>query len=115
MSTNIEAPRAKDGGGLSAKAAKAVEYAIIALCCIALFMIFQPFSIQLFTIGCILVVIGGLAFNLVPLCRPGVRARSLAKAAGIIVLILVIVAGLGIGSAELYVYRLAADRAASAQ
>ena len=104
---------AKDG--LSARAAKTIEYAIIAFCCIALFMIFQPFAIELFTIGCIMVVVGGLAFNLVPLCRPGVTARALLKAVGIILLVLVIVAGLGIGSAELYVYRLAADRAASDQ
>ncbi len=102
-------------GGLSARAAKRIEYAIIALCCVALIMIFQPFSLGLFTVGCILVVVGGLAFNLVPLCRPGVRPRSLFKATGIILLILVIVALLGMGSAELYVYRLGADRAASAQ
>ncbi|WP_027132809.1 hypothetical protein [Geminicoccus roseus] len=99
-------------GGLSAKGAKRVEYAIIALCCAALFMIFQPFTIDLFTVGCILVVVGGLAFNLVPLCRPGVQPRSLFKAGGIILLILVIVAMLGIGSAELYVYRLEAASAA---
>jgi hypothetical protein len=94
-------------GGLSARQAKTVEYAIIGLCCLALIMIFQPFSIALFTAGCILVVIGGLAFNLVPLCRPGVRARSLVKATGIILLILVIVALLGIGSAQVYVNSLA--------
>jgi hypothetical protein len=93
-------------GGLSARAAKRVEYAIIALCCAALVMIFQPFTISLFTLGCILVVVGGLAFNLVPLCRPGVRPRSLLKAVGIILLILVIVALLGIGSAQLYVQSL---------
>ena len=106
-------PTTPPAGGLSARQAKTVEYAIIGLCCIALIMIFQPFSIGLFTAGCILVVIGGLAFNLVPLCRPGVRPRSLLKATGIILLILVIVALLGIGSAQVYVNRLAADRAAT--
>lgn len=101
--------------GLTARQAKRVEYALIALCCTALILIFQPFSINLFTAGCILVVIGGLAFNLVPLCRPGVQPRALLKAGGIIALILVIVALLGIGSAELYVYRLGEERAATPQ
>jgi hypothetical protein len=90
-------------GGMTAGQAKAVEYAIITLCVAALVMIFQPFSLTLFSLGCVLVVVGGLAFNLVPLCRPGVPARALVKAAGIILLILLIVAGLGMLSAYAYV------------
>lgn len=109
----MSSPSTPTAGGLTARQARTVEYSIIGLCCVALIMIFQPFSITLFTIGCVLVVIGGLAFNLVPLCRAGVQPRSLFKATGIILLILVIVALLGIGSAEVYVYRLAADRAAA--
>ena len=96
--------------GMTGRQARTVEYSIIALCAVALIMIFQPFSLALFSMGCGLVVLGGLAFNLVPLCRPGVPARSLVKAAVIILVILVIVALLGMGSAELYVMWLAVQR-----
>ncbi|MCB1883452.1 MAG: hypothetical protein KDG89_05565 [Geminicoccaceae bacterium] len=88
--------------GMSPAAARLVEWAIIGLCIAALFMIFQPFSLALFSWGCGLVVLGGLAFNLVPLCRPGTSALSLLKVAGIILLILLVAALLGIGTAKLY-------------
>ena len=88
--------------GMSAATARTVEWAIIGLCIAALVMIFQPFSLALFSWGCGLVVLGGLAFNLVPLCRPGTRAMSLLKVAGIILFILLCAALLGIGTAKLY-------------
>ena len=53
-------------------------------------------------IGAGLVVLGGLAFNLVPLCRPGVTVRALFKAAGVVLIILAVVVALAIGSAHLY-------------
>jgi len=46
--------------------------------------------------------LGGLAFNLVPLCRPGVPAKALVKAGLIIMVLLLVVAALAIGSAYLY-------------
>lgn len=88
--------------GLTARQARRVEFGIIGLCIAALVMIFQPFSLTLFGIGAALVVLGGLAFNLVPLCRPGVRASSLVKAGGIVLLILLVVAGIAITAAHLY-------------
>jgi len=88
--------------GLTARQARRVEFGIIGLCIAALVMIFQPFSLTLFGIGAALVVVGGLAFNLVPLCRPGVRAASLLKAGGIVLLILLVVAGIAIAAAHLY-------------
>ncbi len=88
--------------GLTAKQARRVEFSIIGLCIAALVMIFQPFSLTLFGIGAALVVLGGLAFNLVPLCRPGVRVSRLVKAGGIVLLILLIVAGIAISAAHLY-------------
>lgn len=97
MSTETKRP------GMTRGQARAVEWSIIALCLTALFMIFQPFSQILFTWGCGLVVLGGLAFNLVQLCRPGVPAFALLKVAGIIALILACAALLGIGTAQLYV------------
>ncbi|MDJ0947214.1 MAG: hypothetical protein QNJ30_27520 [Kiloniellales bacterium] len=88
--------------GLTARQARRVEVCIIGLCIAALAMIFQPFSLTLFGVGAALVVLGGLAFNLVPLCRPGVRAASLVKAGGIVILTLLVVAGIAIAAAHLY-------------
>ena len=88
---------------MTATQAKWVERSIIGLCVLSVLFIFQPFSITLFSIGCVTVVIGALAFNLVPFCREGVPARSLLKVALIVLVILGIAALLGIGTAFLYV------------
>ena len=96
--------------GLSAKAAARVEHAIIGLGLLALALIFQPFSLDLFALGCGLVVLAGLTNNLLPLCRPGVRAASLVRVALVIALIFVIVTALSIGSAWLYGLYLAAQQ-----
>ncbi|MGE0116334.1 MAG: hypothetical protein AB7S71_23105 [Dongiaceae bacterium] len=88
--------------GMSARQAQSVEWSIIALCILALALIFQPFWLPLYSIGAGLVVLGGLAFNLVPLCRPGVPRRKLINAGITVLLLLLIVAGLAIGSAYLY-------------
>ena len=92
--------------GLSERQAKTVELTIIALCLAALIMIFQPFSLTLFSVGAGLVVLGGLAFNLIPLCRPGVTPRALVKVVVIIFIILAVVIALGFGTAQLYVWYL---------
>ncbi len=89
-------------GGMSARTARTVENAIIGLCIAALVFVFQPFSKLLSGIGMGLVVLGGLAFNLVPLCEPGRPARSLVKAAIIVVVVFVVVLILALGSAHLY-------------
>ena len=89
-------------GGMSPAAARKVEYTIIGLGVIALLMIFQPFNIALFTIGCILVVVAGLINNLLPLARPGVPARSVLKAAMIVAMIFCIVLVVAIFAAHLY-------------
>jgi hypothetical protein len=88
--------------GMSARMAATIEYAIIGICILALVLIFQPFNLYLFTAGCVMVVFGALAFNLVPLCEKGRPLRSLAIAAGIVVLLLLVVVGLAILSAWLY-------------
>ena len=95
----IEQPVAK---GMSVTTARAIEYSIIGLCIVSLIMIFQPFKLALFSVGAGLVVLGGLAFNLVPLCRPGRPLASIGKAALIVLVTLLIVASLAIGSAYLY-------------
>ena len=68
----------------------------------ALFAIFQPFSLGLFSIGCGLVVLGGLAFNLVPLCEPGRPARDLWRAAVVIAIVFAVVLALALASAWAY-------------
>ena len=91
-----------DPPGMSVKAATRLEYAIIGLGLLALVLIFQPFSLGLFSIGCGLVVFAGLINNLLPLCQPGVRVASVVKVTLVIAVIFVIVTGLSIGSAWLY-------------
>ena len=89
-------------GGMTTRQASTIRNAILGLCILSLAMIFQPFSLTLFGIGAVLVVVGGLAFNLVPLCQPGRPMKSVVKAGIIVLTILVVVIGLAIGSAELY-------------
>ena len=95
---------------MTANQAKLVERAIIGLCVLSIMAIFQPFSMMLFSIGCVTVVIGALAFNLVPLCREGVPVRALIKVIVIVMVILGVAAALGIGTAFLYVKYLASLR-----
>ena len=95
---------------MTAFQAKLFERSIIGLCVLSIVAIFQPFSMILFSIGCVTVVIGALAFNLVPFCREGVPIRALIKTAIIVVVILGIAAALGIGTAFLYVQYLGSLR-----
>jgi hypothetical protein len=88
--------------GMSPATAAAFEHAIIGLGVVALLLIFQPFSLILFGVGCALVVVAGLLNNLLPLCAPGVRITTLLKVTLLIAVIFLIVAGLAIGSAYLY-------------
>jgi O-antigen ligase len=87
---------------LSARQARGLERAIIGLSVASLALIFQPFSLTLFGVGAGLAVIGGLAFNLVPLCRPGIPVRKVANVGLIVLAILVAIGLLAIGSAYLY-------------
>ncbi len=82
--------------------ARSLSRSIILLCMAALVMIFQPNIPILYTVGMGLVVLGGLAFNLVPLAQPGRRLFGAVKAAIIVAVILVIVILLALGSSELY-------------
>ena len=88
---------------MTAFQAKLFERLIIGLCVLSILAIFQPFSMTLFSIGCVSVVISALAFNLVPFCREGVPVRALVKTAVIVIVILGIAAALGVGTAFVYV------------
>ena len=89
-------------GGMTPEAALKVEYAIIGLGVLALLMIFQPFNITLFAVGCVLVVLAALVNNLLPLAQPGVPKRSVVKAAMIVGMIFCIVLLVAIFAAYLY-------------
>jgi len=94
--------QAAANGGMSALAARRTEYAIISLGVFALALIFQPFSLALFGLGCALVVVAGLVNNLLPLCQPGEKPRTLVRAGFIIALIFCIVLLLSLTAAHLY-------------
>jgi len=89
-------------GGMTPAAARRLEFTIIGLGVLALLMIFQPFNIALFAIGCILVVLAGLFNNLLPLAQPGVPKRSVVRAAMVVAMIFCIVLLVSIFAANLY-------------
>jgi hypothetical protein len=79
-----------------------LEYGIIGLGILALLLIFQPFSLTLFTIGGIVVVIAGLLNNLLPMAQPGVPARSVVTVAMVVAMIFCITLLIAIIAANLY-------------
>jgi hypothetical protein len=83
-------------------AARRLEYAIIGMGILALVLIFQPFSIGLFALGSVLVVIAGLANNLLPMARPGVPVVSVVSVAMIVAMIFCIVLLVAIAAAHFY-------------
>ena len=89
-------------GGMKVGHARAVVRAVILLCGAALLMIFQPNVEGFFTVGAGLVILSGLAFNLVPMALPGRSFRGVIKAAVIVVIVLIVAILLALGSAELY-------------
>lgn len=94
--------------GMSVRQAKTIEYSIVAVSVLSLVLLFQPFSLAVYSIGAGLVVLAGLAFNLVPLCTPGRSLASVIKAALIIVIVFFVVAALSMGAVELYAMYLTA-------
>jgi len=99
-----------NSAGMSAVQARRIEFSIIGLCVGAMVLIFQPFSLTLFAIGCVLVVVGGLAFNLVPFCQPGKSVKSLIRVGVIVVIVFIVAVLLALGSTELYKLYLLASR-----
>ena len=88
--------------GMTAQQAKRLEYSIIGFCLLSLFLIFQPFSQLLFGFGAVMVVIGGLAFNLVPQCKPGTSIRTVLRTGLIVIVVFAVVVVLALASAKLY-------------
>jgi hypothetical protein len=88
--------------GMSVRAATYLEYAIISLGLLALVLIFQPLSIGLFSVGCVLVVVAGLVNNLLPMAEPGVTLRSVLVMFLVVAMIFMIVLLVSVASAHLY-------------
>jgi hypothetical protein len=88
--------------GLTRTGALRLEYGIIALGILALVMIFQPFSLTLFTLGAMLVVFAGLINNLLPMAQPGVQVRSVVTAAMVVAMIFCITLLVAIVAAHLF-------------
>ena len=92
----------KTTGGMTRKGALRLEYAIIGLGLFALILIFQPFSVTLFAVGSVLVVLAGLINNILPMAQPGVRAGSVVTVAMVVAMIFCIVLLISIAAAHLY-------------
>lgn len=88
--------------GMTPDGALRLEYAIIGLGVFALTLIFQPFSITLFAVGSVLVVIAGLVNNLLPMAQPGVPFRAVLTVGMIVAMIFCIVLLISIAAAHLY-------------
>lgn len=88
--------------GMTATQARTLELGIIGLCIVALVLVFQPFSLEAYSIGAVLVIVGGLAFNLVPMCRKGIPFKRVVRVAMIVVIALLVITALAITSAWLY-------------
>jgi hypothetical protein len=88
--------------GIGSVTAQRLEWSLIGLGILALALIFQPFSLALFGVGCALVVFAGLANNLLPLCEPGTTARSLLVASVIVALAFFVIMLISISAAYLY-------------
>ncbi len=92
---------------MSRAQARTIEACIIAMCLVALFCVFQPFSLTLYGVGAGLEVFAGLAFNLVPQCVEGRPLGAIGRVALIVLIVFVVVVALAVGSAYLYVWYLA--------
>jgi hypothetical protein len=102
MSDEITIAGKRTLGGMSPATAQRLEWGLIGLGIFALALIFQPFSLALFGVGCALVVFAGLANNLLPLCQPGTSLRSLILASVIVALAFFVMMLISITAAYLY-------------
>jgi hypothetical protein len=87
---------------MTAATATRIEFAIIGVGALALLLIFQPISMDLFGVGCGLVVLAALANNLLPLCAPGIPVRTIVRAALIVAAIFIVAVAISIGAAYSY-------------
>ncbi len=82
---------------MSPRTARLIVALVIAICLLALLFIFQPFVKELYTAGCIMVVIGGLTFNVVPFANTQNSVRRVIRVLAIVIAILLIAVVIAIG------------------
>ena len=86
---------------MSRRTARLIVLAIIALCLLALVFIFQPVYRPLFSAGCIMVVAGGLLFNLIPFANTQNPVRRVVRVTAIVGAILLVAVLVAIGFVEI--------------
>ena len=86
---------------MSQRTARIVTWSIVGFCLLALVLIFQPFAIELFSAGCIMVVIGGLIFNVIPFANTQNPLWRIWRVTAIVIAILLAAVGIAIGFVEL--------------
>ena len=82
---------------MSPRTARLVVSTVIAICLLALLFIFQPFVKELYTAGCLMVVIGGLTFNVVPFANTQNSLGRILRVLAIVLAILIVAVGIAIG------------------
>lgn len=93
---------------LSSKYAAMWRGVILAMSIGSLVMVFQPFSITVFALGCMLAFISALVFNLMPALEPGVSVRQVGRVAITILIFFVAIVGFAILATYGYVLYLQA-------
>ena len=86
---------------MSRRTAQMIVIAIIALCLLALVFIFQPVYRPLFSAGCVMVVAGGLLFNLIPFANTQNPARRVVRVTAIVGAILIMAVFIALGFVEI--------------
>jgi len=86
---------------MTPRTAAIVTWSVVGVCLLALLMIFQPFAIDLFSAGCIMVVVGGLIFNVIPFANTQNPLSRIFRVAAIVLAILVAAVAIAIGFVEI--------------
>ncbi len=94
---------------LSAKSATFSRGVVLTISVAALVMVFQPFSIIVFAIGCVLAFASALVFNLMPILQEGVRWALVGRAALIILAVFAVIFALAVAATYGYVLYLQAQ------
>ena len=86
---------------MSRRTAQLIVVAIIALCLLALVFIFQPVYRPLYSAGCVMVVAGGLLFNLIPFANTQNPVRRVVRVTAIVGAILIVAVFIALGFVEI--------------
>ncbi len=86
---------------MSRRTARLIVLAIIGLCLLALVFIFQPVYRPLYSAGCVMVVAGGLLFNLIPFANTQNPLRRVVRVTAIVGAILIAAVFIALGFVEI--------------